>query len=95
LIPQTIKGTFIHNKAMDFIKTNPQALDYFGKDVQYMTCTGKYYFWSKETKFDMIVFGTNNKGLAKIEATRAMSTGVWRLSGVTLISRKKNSIDLF
>ena len=54
-----------------------------------MTCTGKFYKWNKKAKFDMIIFGTKNKGLAVIEAKKAQHNDVWSLETAKIFSKKR------
>ena len=56
----------------------------FGSTFQVMNCDGKMYPFKNDAKFDIVVYGTQNKGKVSVEGFYNKAKQTWQLKSVDL-----------
>ena len=68
LHPKSITNSVIYNQTIGFVKQNQKCSDVLGTNFQIMTCNGRLYPFKSDCNFEIIAYGTNNKGKLQIES---------------------------
>lgn len=51
------------------MKQNKIVKATLGPQIQFMSCNGKIHPWANKTNFDVVVYGTIQKGKVSVECT--------------------------
>ena len=68
LHPKSIMNSVLYHNAFNVVKQSSVVQKELGKDIIMMTCNGKIYPLLNNCHFDLVLFGSKQKGIANVHA---------------------------
>jgi hypothetical protein len=66
--PKSVLNSLVYHQTIKYIENSDKIKKYLGNHIQVMNCNGKIFPLSPNVTFDLIVFGSNQRGKLNIKS---------------------------
>ena len=86
---KSVMNSAIYHQTLNFIKQNDRVLKSLGSHLQIMNCNGKIRPLKTTVDFDLVIFGSNQKGKLNVHSDYDKNTKEWTIKNIDLFTRNE------
>lgn len=86
---KSVMNSAIYHQTINFIKQNEAVQRTLGQHIQVMNCNGKISPLKSDVNFELIVFGSQQKGKFAVHTEYLKNSQQWNINGIELITRNE------
>ena len=84
---KSVMNSAIYHQTLNFIKTNEKVLGTLGQHLQIMNCNGKIHPLKSTVNFELVIFGSNQRGKLCVSTEYNKATSHWKINGIEMFTR--------
>lgn len=85
---KSVMNSAIYHQTVNFIRQNDKVLGTLGQHLQIMNCNGKIHPLKSTVNFDLIIFGSQQKGKVLVSTEYHKATHHWTINSIELCTRQ-------
>ena len=66
--PKSVLNSTAYHQAVSYVKNSEKIQKVLGKQLQVMNCNGKMYPLKNDINFDLLIYGTEQKGKVRVKS---------------------------
>jgi hypothetical protein len=86
---KSVMNSAIYHYTINFNKQNDRVLKTLGSHLQIMNCNGKIKPLKSNVDFDLIIFGSNQKGKVNVHSEYDKVSKEWTIKNIELHTRNE------
>lgn len=84
---KSVMNSAIYHQTINFLRQNQTVQKQLGQHIQIMNCNGKISPLTSHVDFDLLVFGSQQKGKFCVKTEYDKKTQQWTIHGVELFTK--------
>eukprot|EP00347_Sterkiella_histriomuscorum_P020837 403336275 len=87
---KSVMNSVIYHQSMNYIKASKRVQNILGEQMQVMNCNGKIWPLKNDVNFDLIIFGSNQKGKVRVATHFDKQLQQWKINEIEVITKNQN-----
>ena len=83
---KSVMNSTVFHQTANFIKQNQKAMEVLGPHIHIMNCNGKKHPMSNKVNFDLLLYGTSQKGKLVVKSEFDNKTEQWKINKIDLLT---------